>query len=199
MVESRSPNLYCFLKPSVPDEDELNRTIPVNTPYWMNPPNKRKGPLSNPVGSPGLRATWLGHATCLVEIDGAVILTDPLFSDWAGACPGLGSKRFRPPRKLTTLVRRIKTYFIFYHFIAACYVEDLPDKIDAVFVSHNHYDHLDKKSVRDLHSRYGDKLHWFLPMDMGEWFIRKVSGINKNSIHELVWWQEEKVPNTKVK
>lgn len=67
------------------------------------------------------------------------MLTDPIFSDRPSASQAVGPRRLRPP---------------------ACDVAGLPVRLDAVVVSHNHYDHLDLGSARDLHARYGDDLHW---------------------------------------
>ena len=71
----------------------------------------------------GLRATWLGHATALVEIDGARILTDPVWGERVSPSTLLGPRRFfEPPIALA----------------------DLP-RLDAVLISHDHYDHLDMR------------------------------------------------------
>lgn len=75
-------------------------------------------------------ATWIGHATVLVQTQGLNILTDPIWSDTAGPF-GFGARRVTAPG-----VR----------------FEDLP-KIDLVLVSHNHYDHLDKATLKRLWER----------------------------------------------
>lgn len=75
-------------------------------------------------------ATWIGHATVLVQTQGMNILTDPVWSDRAGPL-GFGPKRVAAP---------------------AVAFDDLP-KIDLVLVSHNHYDHLDKATLRRLWRR----------------------------------------------
>ena len=62
---------------------------------------------------------------------------------------------------------------------------DLPE-IDAVVISHNHYDHLDYDSVCALNKRFGSKINWFVPKGQGEWM--KQSGCNK--VKELSWWDE---------
>jgi len=84
--------------------------------------------------SEGLTVTWIGHSTLLVQMDGVNILTDPVFGSTAGPIrvPGV-PPRFRP---------------------AACGVKDLPN-VDAVVISHNHFDHLDYQSVVDLNQRFG--------------------------------------------
>src|SRR3546814_10293586 len=70
----------------------------------------------------GMVATWVGHATVLVQAAGLNILTDPIWSDHASPLPPLGPKRVAQPG-----VR----------------FDDLP-KIDLILVSHNHYDHMDR-------------------------------------------------------
>jgi L-ascorbate metabolism protein UlaG (beta-lactamase superfamily) len=73
----------------------------------------------------GIRVTYIGHATFLIQIDGLNILLDPVFSDRASPFASVGPKRVTRP------------------FIG---LSDLPD-IHAVFVSHNHYDHMDLPSI----------------------------------------------------
>src|SRR5882672_10645473 len=76
----------------------------------------------------GLRATWLGHSTVLIEIDGYRVLTDPVWGPRASPSRFLGPKRFQPvPVKL----------------------RELPP-LDAVIVSHDHYDHLDFTTMRQM-------------------------------------------------
>ena len=82
----------------------------------------------------GLHAAWLGHATILLKIDGATILTDPVFSTRVGIGLGpvtLGLKRLVAP---------------------ALTLSDLP-KIDLVLLSHAHFDHFDIPSLRRLENR----------------------------------------------
>lgn len=81
--------------------------------------------------------TWIGHVTLLIQIAGVNILTDPHFTNRASPLPFAGPKRGTPPG-LT--------------------IDQLP-QIDVVLISHNHYDHLDAGSIRQLaaaqpHARY---------------------------------------------
>eukprot|EP00064_Thunnus_orientalis_P011175 superscaffoldBa00001587_g11205 len=115
---------------NVPTSKEaLDSELPVMEPYFVQNP-------SHCDSSPGLRVTWLGHATVLVEMDGLNILTDPIFSQRASPFQFMGPKRFRGP---------------------PCTVEQLP-RIDAVVISHSHYDHLDAGSVASLNERFGGEL-----------------------------------------
>lgn len=76
----------------------------------------------------GLRVTWLGHSTLRLDIDGLVVVTDPVFGDRASPFDFIGPQRFHPP---------------------PVEVDDLAD-VDVVVISHDHYDHLDMGSVQAL-------------------------------------------------
>lgn len=97
-------------------------------------PKKPIGPFrtdTSAYGTPslqGLRVTWMGHSTLLLEIDGMTILTDPVWSERASFVSFAGPKRFYPP----TLP-----------------LKDLP-LLDAVLLSHDHYDHLDRATIEQL-------------------------------------------------
>ena len=118
------------------------------------------------VPNEGVQATWLGHASVLVQMEGMSILTDPIFSDRASFSQWIGPKRYRPP---------------------PCTINELP-KIDAVIISHNHYDHLDRQTVLDLHRRFGEDIHWFVPMGNASWFCE--AGCTAANIHEMLWWDQ---------
>src|SRR5258706_7841457 len=76
----------------------------------------------------GLRATWLGHSTVLVEIDGVRVLTDPVWGERASPMRFAGPKRFQP---------------------VPIAISALP-AIDVVTISHDHYDHLDYSTLLEL-------------------------------------------------
>ncbi len=76
--------------------------------------------------------TWIGHSTAVISFGkDANFIIDPVFSQRCSPLQCIGPKRFRP---------------------VACEVEQLP-KIDAVFVSHDHYDHLDENALQRLYDR----------------------------------------------
>jgi len=85
-------------------------------------------PAADPVMPGGLHITWYGHASALVEIDGHRVLIDPIWSDRPSPVPMVGPRRLHPvPHQLSDVGR-----------------------IDAVLISHDHYDHLDLPTVRTL-------------------------------------------------
>ena len=117
--------------------------------------------LSTPPAS-GLRVTWFGHSAMLIEIDGKRLLTDPMWSERASPIGWAGPKRWFPPP------------------IA---LEDLP-KLDAVLVSHDHYDHLDYQSVLRLNA-LGVK--FVVPLGIGAHL--EYWGVPPARIVELDWWE----------
>ena len=141
------------------DPEELDQILPVHKPDA----NELAKPTS------GVRFVWIGHATCLVQVEGFMFITDPVFSDRCGVTPRIGPKRFRPP---------------------ALTAAELPEELEAVVISHNHYDHLDYPSVKSLNDRYGKKLTWFCGQGGGAWFTD--NGIE--NVVELEWWEEWKHP-----
>jgi len=122
-------------------------------------PPGSKPPARVPKGT--LRITSIGHATFLIQIDGLNILTDPIWSDRCSPFSWVGPKRHSRPGLL---------------------MGDLPP-IDAVLVSHNHYDHLDLPTLEQL-ARKGTRRS-LVPLGNGE--LVRSAGIPK--VDELDWWQ----------
>jgi L-ascorbate metabolism protein UlaG (beta-lactamase superfamily) len=109
----------------------------------------------------GLRAFWIGHASTYIEIDGLRLLLDPVFAERVSPLP-IGPRRFHPPPIV---------------------LQDLPP-IDAVLISHDHYDHLDMATVRHL-AAHGTR--FFVPLGIGAHLERW--GVPLAQIEEMEWWQ----------
>lgn len=110
-----------------------------------------------------VRATWVGHATLLLQVGPWNLLTDPIFSRRATPVPGTGPARFTPPGLV---------------------VDALPP-LDAVLLTHDHFDHLDRPSVLALRDRYGPELTWITPLGYRGWFAR----LGIHGVRELDWWE----------
>lgn len=119
-----------------------------------------------------LRVTWMGHSTALIEIDGKYILTDPIWSERNSPSTLWGPKRFHP---------------------VPIQLDKLPP-LDAVIISHDHYDHLDKPTIESL-SQSG--VHFYVPLGVGA-HLEKWD-IPEEYIHELDWWDEIELPACSVK
>ena len=119
----------------------------------------------------GLRATWLGHSTVLIEIDGYRLLTDPVWGPRASPSRLIGPKRFQPvPIPLKSM-----------------------PPIDAIVLSHDHYDHLDYPTVRQL---VKSKVPFITSLGVGAHL--ESFGIAPERIVELDWWQSYTLPGTEV-
>ena len=114
----------------------------------------------------GLRATWMGHSSVLLEIDGYRVLTDPVWSPRIGPVRGTGPQRFLPPPAA---------------------LADLP-RLDAVLISHDHYDHLDAASVLALAAR---GVPFVTALGVGAHL--EAWGIPAAQITELDWWESHRI------
>jgi L-ascorbate metabolism protein UlaG (beta-lactamase superfamily) len=117
----------------------------------------------------GLRATWLGHSTVLLEIEGWRVLTDPVWGPRASPSRFVGPKRFQP---------------------VPVPMSDLP-RLDAVLVSHDHYDHLDYTTMRLLR-----RVNVPIITSLGVGAHLEAFGIAAERIVELDWWETHAVPGT---
>jgi L-ascorbate metabolism protein UlaG (beta-lactamase superfamily) len=119
----------------------------------------------------GLRATWLGHSTVLIEIDGLRILTDPVWGDRASPSRFAGPKRFQP---------------------VPVPVAALPP-LDAVIISHDHYDHLDYPTILALAA---SDVPFYTSLGVGAHL--ESWGIAPERIVELDWWESAKLPRAEL-
>lgn len=114
-----------------------------------------------------LRATWLGHACYYIEFpSGLRVLFDPVFEDCCAPINLKNLKRYTPP---------------------PCEIEDLP-VVDAVIISHNHYDHLSYPTIKRIHTKFPN-VHFFAPLGNKKWFEK--CGVR--NVTELDWWESRDV------
>ena len=123
----------------------------------------------NKIKSENDSLTWFGHSAFLLSIDNKKLLIDPMLSPIASPVSFAGIKRYKYSED------------IMLHLI-----DEMPP-IDAVFITHDHYDHLDYQSIVKLKSKVS---HFFVPLGVSAHLIRW--GIPKEKITELNWWEETK-------
>ncbi len=138
------------------------RRAPVGTLPSVNPMDAW---LKKP--DTGLRATWLGHSTVLIEMDGLRVLTDPVWGPRASPSRLVGPKRFQP---------------------VPITLRQLPP-IDLVVISHDHYDHLDYPTIRELAKR---DVPFVTSLGVGAHL--ESWGVPAHRITELDWWQSHTLP-----
>ena len=106
--------------------------------------------------------SWFGHSSILIKVDGKTILIDPVFSERASMFSFMGPKRFPYSNYMD--------------------IHLLPE-VDAVLISHDHYDHLDYKTIRELKDKAN---RFFVPLSVGAHLEKW--GIPPGDIIELNWW-----------
>nr|WP_294500974.1 MBL fold metallo-hydrolase [uncultured Rhodopila sp.] len=129
---------------------------------WQRPAADPVFPPPPSAVRPGTVAiSFINHASFLIRLPGAVVLTDPIFSRRCSPVSGAGPERVRPP---------------------GIALDDLP-RPDVVLLSHNHYDHMDLPSLRELQRRHAPRV----VTTLGNARALARQGINAT---ELDWWQE---------
>lgn len=141
-----------------------------------NPRRPDPSPESFPLAEPSfavpraapneITITWVGHTSFLVQLAGINILIDPVWSERASPVQFVGPKRWVPP---------------------GVEFDRLPP-VDVVILSHDHYDHLDARTVSRLAARYPAAL-WFAPLGVGA-FLRERGA---RDVTERDWWEEATV------
>ncbi|WMW25642.1 MBL fold metallo-hydrolase [Methanolobus sediminis] len=129
--------------------------IPVSTIDW-NQINRKNDSL-----------TWLGHSAYLLSIDDKKLLLDPMLSPVASPVSFVGINRYEYSEDIMSNI-----------------IDEMPP-IDAVFITHDHYDHMDYQSIVKLNSKAS---HFFVPLGCEAHLIRW--GIPEEKITELNWWEE---------
>ncbi|MFV1996637.1 MAG: MBL fold metallo-hydrolase [Acidiferrobacterales bacterium] len=130
---------------------------------WVPASPGKPPPIS--VTGDKLRVTYVNHATVLLQMSGGNILTDPIWSERASPISWIGPRRVRPP---------------------GIRFEDLPP-IDAVVISHNHYDHLDLPTLVRLRNKHNP----VFVVQLGNKLLLQKYGFKK--IVELDWWEKTNI------
>jgi N-acyl-phosphatidylethanolamine-hydrolysing phospholipase D len=136
---------------------------------WPSPKLDTTVPVRRPEflptrSTPKLRTTWLGHACYLIEFPGGLrVLFDPVFQDRCSPFSFFGPKRYTE---------------------IPCQIDDIPI-VDAVVISHNHYDHLSHPTVLKIKERH-PHAHFFVPLGNKKWF----NDCNIHNVTEMDWWEE---------
>jgi L-ascorbate metabolism protein UlaG (beta-lactamase superfamily) len=114
-----------------------------------------------------LAVTWYGHATTLLELDGARLLIDPVFGERVSPSTRFGPKRLHP---------------------VPGGIEEIPS-VDVVLISHDHYDHLDQPSVATLERTH--QPHYVVPLGVGSHLM--AWGVPADRITSLDWRESTRV------
>lgn len=118
-----------------------------------------------------LKWVWFGHSSSMLQMQGLNIMIDPVFSDYASPVSGFGPKRFSE---------------------VPIDEENLP-QIDILVISHDHYDHLDYNTIKDI----DDKVKIYcVPLGVENHLIRW--GVDKSKIHSMAWYDEVEVAGLKI-
>lgn len=139
------------------------RNPPPPAPPSADIPRERPRPAQPRASAGEIRITWVGHATVLLQLGVLNVVTDPVWSRRVSPVRWVGPRRLTPPAP---------------DFAA------LPP-VDAVVLSHDHYDHLDAPTVRRLAAAHPGA-PWVTPLGYTDWLARR--GVRR--IVELDWWQE---------
>jgi len=143
---------------------EMFKSKPNKRPN-TNIPTLKIDPLTiGKLDSIATRLTWMGHSTFLLEMQGKVILIDPMFGKRPSPVSWAGTKRYSNELPLD--------------------IEKL-SYVDAVIISHDHYDHLDYKTIKKLKGKVGQ---YFTPLGVGNYLVKW--GVDKEKINELNWWED---------
>ena len=131
-------------------------------PLPANLPDFGNDSLSN-----ALSVIWLGHSTVLIRIQGITIITDPVFSERVSPVSFLGPRRFETAHEIS--------------------IGDLP-AIDIVLISHDHFDHLDHKTIKALDHNVKT---FIVPLGIRDHLEKW--GVLPEKICELDWWESSSV------
>ncbi len=155
-----NPTLKKQFNPGIPQLIRMFREPRAPWPRYVQA--RKDPPILIPPGQGEIRITFVNHATFLIQLPGLNILTDPVWSSRASPFAWLGPKRVREP---------------------GISLDKLPP-IDLILISHNHYDHLDVKTLKILNKRYSPRVITAL----GDKSLIESLGFRK--VDEMDWWED---------
>lgn len=117
----------------------------------------------------GTKITWFGHSTLLIQINGKNVFLDPMLSKVPAPHPMLAGKRFNEKLPME--------------------IDEIPE-LDAILISHDHYDHLDYSTIVQL--KHKTKM-FYTPLGVGAHL--RAWGVDEEKIRELDWWEEARLDN----
>jgi len=156
---------------------EWGKTWAIMKDYFNNKSDKSVPKVAPPIqeltvdkfnleNNTALNFARLGHSTLLIQMSGKYFLTDPVFSERVSPVQWLGPKHFHPvPMDIDSI-----------------------KEIEAVIISHNHYDHLDEGSIKQLKEKVN---HFVVPLGIGDKLM--AWGVDESKITQLDWWQNIKL------
>lgn len=163
-----------FFNPHVESEhgfgDALRWMVNRKSTPWPDWIENKPWPKPGPVPADAISVTFIGHASFLIGIGGRWFITDPVYADRASPVSFAGPKRVRAPG-LT--------------------LDDLP-RLDGILVSHNHYDHLDKAALGELHRRFA------APVVTALGNRELILGAGPREVTALDWWQDHRIADVDI-
>lgn len=118
-----------------------------------------------------MKVVWFGHSSSMLQLQGKNILIDPVLSQYSSPVRGFGSKRFSK---------------------IPIQPEQLPE-IDMLVISHDHYDHLDYKTIKEVDSKVKEYL---VPLGVDKHLLRW--GVDEKKIHVMAWWDEVQIDDLRI-
>lgn len=148
----------------------LKWKMTADTVEWPEHVPNKNYPFRPITPTEKVNATFINHSTFLIQLQGMNILTDPVYSERASPYTFVGPKRARLP---------------------GIPFEVLP-KIDVVVISHNHYDHMDMETLKQLDAKF----HPLFLVPLGDEKKLRKNGIQ--TVKAMDWWEEVKVRDVKI-
>jgi len=157
-MEAAHPGLWSFLRARL-----FSGEWASYDPRLYRVPEGQPDPVSADTASDNAAVTWLGHSSVLIQHRGVNVLTDPMLTDRASPVGFAGPRRISAP---------------------GLSIAQLP-RIDVVVISHDHYDHLDLRTLK----QFGHNTRYFVPLGLKRPLVKL--GVDARQVHEMDWWEAQ--------